>query len=124
MSRESLVIRRAHSDQEGGITILDSLFARNLIRLTTTQGHDPKANGTAERLNGTLVAAARKSLLWIHDYPTRAALWKGCMEYMAVVQTRRDNDLTTLQETLVPFGALVDFHPPLAAQKKERTQLL
>ena len=96
-------VHTIHSDREAGLEALEGMLLAQGVKLSTTQGRDPQANGLAEQAVGQLCRMARAVLA---DYKpdVARALWQPAMVWAA----QRLSD-----PKLPPFGAAVlARHPP------------
>lgn len=114
------IITRIHSDKEGAVEkCSDDLQEQLGIRVTFTQGNDPRGNVRAESSVNILCLSARIRLQHFIKNSTKAvtrALWPSAMTHSAQAYTRRQlgkSDDDSVEKALYPFGSIVKCrHPP------------
>ena len=63
------IIKPIHTDRESAVLASKKIWSHRAISITTTTGHDPQANGLAERYIAIVPQRARQYLAHIDDKP-------------------------------------------------------
>ena len=108
---KTCLISRVHSDGEKGLEQKERDLCGHGIKLTSTGGNNPRANGTAERMVGILSEMARQRVNHLEVHTRRlvyAAAVRHAADAYSIKQLEAlDPDRLPEKYTLYPFGCKV-----------------
>lgn len=101
------LVARVHGDLECSLVKARENLAHRWIKLTTTQGRDPAANGPAEWIGGELCRRSRKVLAHLEDGITKRRLWSNAMVWSSWDYSKQNvsGDVGRVRRSdILPFG--------------------